>query len=68
MQKSFSIFAFVLFLLFFASESFGQKVFFNEHPTIWKNADILIWSVDKDPAIDPKEFCLSLKRNNSGIG
>lgn len=65
MQRIVPIF---LFFLFFVSSSLAQDVYFNSHPTIWKDADILIWTPDTDPALDPKEFCLSLKRNNTGIG
>lgn len=46
----------------------ARDVYFNSHYTLWKDGDILIWNVDKSITIDPKEFCLSLKRNNSSIG
>ncbi len=59
--------AFVL-LVFFSCTAFAQGVEFNNHPTMWKDADVLIWTTDQDPVIDPREFCLSLKRNNTGIG
>lgn len=67
MNRNFSMLLFAFVLLLCAGESLAQKTFFNGHPTIWKNADILIWTNDDDPAIDPKEFCLSLKRYNTGI-
>lgn len=58
----------VLALLIFVCSVFADNVFFHNHWTLWKDADVLIWSADKTPALDPKEFCLSLKRNNTGIG
>ena len=47
---------------------FGGTIIFDSHYTLWKDGDILIWNVDKSISIDPKEFCLSLKRHNGGIG
>ncbi len=68
-MKPFSSIAFVcLLLLSIAGNAMAQSVYFNGHSTVWKDADILIWTPDADPAIDVKEFCLSLKRFNSGIG
>ncbi|MBO7106123.1 MAG: hypothetical protein J6W22_11700 [Fibrobacter sp.] len=58
----------ILAALIFACSAFADNVFFHHHWTLWKDAEVLIWSADKNPAIDPKEFCLSLKRNNTGIG
>lgn len=55
-------------LLLFATQAFAGDTFFNSHPTLWKDPDILIWTPDAEPPIDPKEFCLSLRRNNTGIG
>lgn len=68
MSRKSSILLFALSILLFTGVSFGGSKFFNSHPDLWKNPDILIWSLDKEPVIDPKEFCLSLKRTNSGIG
>lgn len=65
MHKYFSI---LFFCIFTVSYVFSQDIYFNTHPTIWKDGDYLIWTTDDDPVIDPKEFCLSLKRNNSSIG
>ena len=68
-MKLFSSIVFVcLLLLSIAGNAMAQSVYFNGHSTVWKDADILIWTPDADPAIDVKEFCLSLKRFNSGIG
>ena len=70
-MKHLSLVAFVAVILaqaFLAGTAHAKDVFFDSHWTLWQNADILIWTPDKDPAIDPKEFCLSLRRNNSGIG
>ena len=55
-------------LLFFAGLSCAGDVFFDSRYTLWKDGDILIWNVDKSITVDPKEFCLSLKRFNGGIG
>ena len=51
-----------------ASGAHAKDIYFDSHWTLWQNADILIWTPDKEPPIDPKEFCLSLRRNNTGIG
>jgi hypothetical protein len=58
----------ILAILIFVCSAFADNVFFHNHWTLWKDADVLIWSADKVPALDSKEFCLSLKRNNTGIG
>ena len=68
-RHSLGLFAFVLLLqLLFANTLCAKDVYFDSKWTLWQNADILIWTPEKEPPIDPKEFCLSLKRNNSGIG
>ena len=59
---------FFAILFFFTALSYAGDVFFNSRYTLWKDGDILIWNVDKSITIDPKEFCLSLKRFNGGIG
>ena len=68
MRHRLSILIFAITVVALSANALAHDKFFNEHPTLWKDADILIWSLDKEPVIDPKEFCLSLKRNNSGIG
>lgn len=60
--------AFILALLAFAATSLAKDVYFNKHPVLWENADILIWTPDAQSPVDPRELCLSLKRNNSGAG
>lgn len=57
-------------LLIFACVNlvFAQDIYFDEHPIVWRDAEILIWSPDAEPVIEAREFCLSLKRYNSGIG
>jgi len=65
-MKPFRLLFFALFILV-GSASAG-KVYFDSKWTLWQNSDILIWNVDKELPIDPKEFCLSLRRNNMGIG
>ncbi|MCQ2088730.1 MAG: hypothetical protein MJY93_00625 [Fibrobacter sp.] len=67
-----SIKSLILFLLIAiastASAVSASDVYFESKWTLWKDADILIWTIDKDLPIDPREFCLSLKRNNMAIG
>ena len=70
-MKHFSlvIFAFVVALhALFTNEANAKDIYFDSKWTLWQNADILIWTPDKEPAVDMKEFCLSLRRYNSGIG
>ena len=57
--------AILLFLAAFASAS---EVFVDSRFTLWKDATILIWSLDGNSPISTNEFCLSLRRNNTGIG
>lgn len=60
---------FVLFaVLALAVTGFAGDIYFNKHPVLWQNPDILIWTPDKESPVDPKELCLSLKRNNTAIG
>jgi len=59
---------FLAILLFFVGLSFASEVYFDSRYTLWKDGEILIWNVDKSIAVDPREFCLSLKRFNGGIG
>lgn len=69
-MKSFrsSINLLLVVLLTLASVASAGKVYFDSKWTLWKDADILIWNTGKDLPIEPKEFCLSLRRSNSGIG
>lgn len=46
----------------------AKDVYFDSKWTLWQDPDILIWTTEKEAPIDLKEFCLSLKRNNTGIG
>lgn len=62
------MFRIIILAAFFANIAFAKDVFFESKWTLWQDADILIWTTEKAPPIDPKEFCLSLKRNNTGIG
>lgn len=55
-------------IMLYATSVFAGETYFNNHPTMWKDPEILIWTPDAEPPIDPKEFCLSLRRNNTGIG
>lgn len=58
----------VMLMAALASTVSASDIYFNSKWTLWKDAEILIWTMDKELAIDPKEFCLSLKRNNMAIG
>ena len=58
----------ILIMLTLAASVFAGDIYFNKHPVLWENPDILIWTPDADLPIDPKELCLSLKRTNTGIG
>ncbi len=53
---------------FFAGAVFAEDVYFREPFTLWQDPEILVWTPDSAAPIDPREFSLSLKRNNSGIG
>ena len=52
----------------FAGAVFAEDVYFREPFTLWQDPEILVWTPDSAAPIDPREFSLSLKRNNSGIG
>ena len=59
----------ILFLLlFFVVDLSAKETVFKNDYTIWKDADILIWTKDSNLAVSPKELCLSLKRINASIG
>lgn len=67
--RSYRILCVILwFLLSVASIASAGDTYFNSKWTLWRDADILIWNTDKELPIDPREFCLSLRRNNTGIG
>ena len=51
---------------FFAGAVFAEDVYFREPFTLWQDPEILVWTPDSAAPIDPREFSLSLKRNNSG--
>ncbi|HHX15677.1 MAG TPA: hypothetical protein GX724_05900, partial [Fibrobacter sp.] len=55
-------------LLIIVTSLQAKETIYNGQYIIWKDADILIWTPDSNLAITPKEFCLSLKRNNNTIG
>jgi hypothetical protein len=70
-MKHFALAAFTLVLAIhamIANVASAKDIYFDSKWTLWQNADILIWTPDKEIPIDPKEFCLSLRRYNSGIG
>ena len=58
----------LIVLLFLAAWASASDVYFNSNWTLWKDATILIWSPEGDVPINANEFCLSLRRNNTGIG
>jgi hypothetical protein len=61
--------SFAILLVFsLATQALAGDIYFNKHPVLWENPDILIWTPDGKSPIDPKELCLSLKRTNTGIG
>lgn len=41
---------------------------FNSKYTVWQDGEYLIWNLDGNGSVDAAEFCLSLRRANSGIG
>lgn len=55
-------------LIFLAAWANASDVYFDSHFTLWKDATILIWALNGDSPINASEFCLSLRRNNTGIG
>ena len=55
-------------LTFAATGVFSADMFFKTPFTLWQDPEILVWTPDSAAPLDPKEFALSLKRNNSGIG
>lgn len=59
--------ALILFVLAISNALAGD-IYFDSKWTLWSDPDILIWTTDKDLPLDVKEFCLSLRRANSGIG
>ena len=65
-MKKFSLVIACIFAI--AATSFAGNIYFNKRPTLWQNPDILIWTPESESPVDPKELCLSLKRNNPSIG
>lgn len=63
-----NLYLFIFLSILAVSNAFAGEIYFNSKWTLWSDPDILIWSPDKEPALDIKEFCLSLRRSNSGIG
>lgn len=57
-----------ILVLMFAANLFANEIFFRQTFVLWQDADILIWTPDSAAPVSPKEFALSLKRNNGGIG
>lgn len=42
--------------------------YFENDFTVWQDGEYLIWTQDESLPLDPNEFCLSMRRANSGIG
>lgn len=63
-----SLSAFCGAILLLCTAPSASDVFFREPFTLWESPEILVWTPDSTAPIDPKEFSLSLKRNNGGIG
>jgi hypothetical protein len=57
--------AIIMFLVAWAS---AADVYFDSRFTLWKDATILIWTFNGESPISANEFCLSLRRFNTGIG
>ena len=55
-------------LLFSVAWTSASEVYFDSRFTLWKDATIYIWTLDGNAPINANEFCLSLRRNNTGIG
>ena len=60
--------ALFFFLFFYVVDLSAKETVFNNDYTIWKDADILIWTKDSNLVISAKELCFSLKRINPTIG
>ena len=58
----------LVFLMFFVAWASASEVYFDSKFTLWKDATILIWTLGGESPINAPEFCLSLRRNNTGIG
>ena len=54
--------------MIFAAYACASEVYFNSNWTLWKDATILIWAPDGNTPVNAAELCLSLRRNNTGIG
>ena len=53
----------------FAAYAFAAgKMFFRSPYILWQDPEILVWSPDSAAPMDSREFALSLKRTNGGIG
>jgi len=57
--------ALFFFLFFYVVDLSAKETVFNNDYTIWKDADILIWTKDSNLVISAKELCFSLKRINN---
>ena len=58
----------LVILMFLASWASAAEVYFDSKFTLWKDATIYIWTLDGNAPVNAGEFCLSLRRNNTGIG
>jgi hypothetical protein len=67
-SMTYRLLKYVIVLFAFAIPASADEIFFNNTYTLWKDADVLLWTPDSVSAVKPTEFVLSLKRNNTGIG
>ncbi len=58
---------FILTLLS-ASVLFAGEIFFRSPYVLWQDPEVLLWTPDSTVPLEAKEFALSLKRGNGGIG
>ncbi|MCF0224867.1 MAG: hypothetical protein HUK20_11415 [Fibrobacter sp.] len=58
----------VILFVIICTAAQASDIYFDTKWTLWQDGEILIWTPDKESPIDAKEFCLSLRRANTGIG
>ena len=58
----------LVILMILVAWASASEVYFDSRFTLWKDATVYIWTLDGNSPINANEFCLSLRRNNTGIG
>ena len=66
MKKLLAIQLFLVLILAICTQA--SDVYFDSRWTLWKDATILIWAPEGNNPVNTSDFCLSLRRNNTGIG